>query len=148
MSAVGLPWSSELSLRSGGADNRSTKDHWFLNLAAVTSVTSPDLIKHAAKIFDIFMVNSLSSGIQAKCNTAETEKGWGKLVYTMNDILAMVYINLIERLIFLFDCCVCGFIDAASSCQNPSSTALFSSQETICDVFRYIIYTLSFYWEY
>lgn len=122
MIECGLHWTSESGLRRVSACAASAM--WFFNLAPVTSITSPDVLKNAANIFDIFMQSIMSTGLQEKCRNSIRSRCWDKLAFTVHEIVSLVMINLMERLIFLSESSVAGFVDAVATFRLRSITVI------------------------
>jgi hypothetical protein len=123
MDSLHLSYCSELSSnRSTTEESNADFSSWFICLAPVTSCTSIELSKLAIDNIDAFAHHMSTPGFDERCNTPEKEKAMFKLINIASENISMVLTNILERLLFLSDSCVKGFIDAASTSATLSES--------------------------
>ena len=154
MDVLGIESITQLSIREKlDAIKEDGSNFWFLGLVSLSSIKTETLV-HAGALFDHFISHTLAKGVKSMCFDADSEKAWGKLLHTINELYALVVTSIYERLMILFNYVCIGYVNVAylkkyeTTDPDPDSTInhgnkyfLFeSSQDCIHrQIFRYII---------
>ena len=153
MDILGIDSITQLNIREKlDAIKEGGSNFWFLGLVSLSSIKTETLV-HAGVIFDHFISHTFAKGVKGMCFDVDSEKNWGKLLHTINELYALVLTSIYERLMILFNHLCIGYVNVAylkkyesetngSTVSHGDKCFLFeSSQDCIHkQIFRYIIY--------